>query len=62
MNANPEATIEVVTDSVPVKARVATGGERDRLWTLQKKEFPGFADYEQKTPREIPVVVLEPTG
>ena len=62
LRANPEATIEVGTESHGVKARVAEGDERERLWTVQKKEFPGFADYEEKASRQIPVVVLEPTG
>lgn len=43
-------------------ARVAEGEERDRLWSAQKRDVPGFADYERKTNRAIPVVVLEPTG
>ncbi|MEA3075662.1 MAG: hypothetical protein QOF60_570 [Actinomycetota bacterium] len=58
--AHPEVSVEVGTDSVPVVARVASGPERERLWSLQKAERPGFADYEQRTSREIPVIVLEP--
>ena len=38
---------------------VAEGGERERLWAEQKVRMPGFADYERKTTRTIPVVVLE---
>jgi hypothetical protein len=41
-------------------AHVADGATRDRLWTRQKELYPGFADYEAKTTRQIPVVVLEP--
>jgi deazaflavin-dependent oxidoreductase (nitroreductase family) len=59
LRAHPDATIEVGTDTVPVAARVAEGDERERLWSRQKERMPGFADYEQKTTREIPVVVLE---
>ena len=62
MQANPESEIEVGTDKVSVRARVAQDDERERLWELQKKEFPGFADYEQKTSRQIPVIVLEPVA
>jgi deazaflavin-dependent oxidoreductase (nitroreductase family) len=58
--ANPEATVEVGTSTVPVVGRVAEGEERERLWSRQKKDWPGFADYEKKTPREIPVIILEP--
>ena len=43
-----------------MRARVAGQDERDRLWAAQKKEWPGFADYETKTSRQIPVVILEP--
>ena len=57
--AHPDATIEIGTDTVPVKARVATGDERQRIWTRQKELMPGFASYEKKTTREIPVIVLE---
>jgi F420H(2)-dependent quinone reductase len=32
--------------------------ERERIWTAQKSDYPGFADYEQRTDRQIPVVIL----
>jgi deazaflavin-dependent oxidoreductase (nitroreductase family) len=59
--ANPDASIEIGTDSFPVHARVATGEEREQIWERQKHDWPGFAEYEQKTKgiREIPVVVLD---
>jgi deazaflavin-dependent oxidoreductase (nitroreductase family) len=64
--ANPKATIEIGTgsgniDTFPVVARVAGPGEREPIWTRQKQDQPGFAEYEQKTDRQIPVVILEPT-
>jgi deazaflavin-dependent oxidoreductase (nitroreductase family) len=58
--ANPRARIEVGTDSLDVIARVAEGDERERIWEAIKREAPGFATYEQRTSREIPVVILEP--
>lgn len=58
--ANPEATIEVGTETKPVRARIAQADERSRIWETQKERYPGFAEYEQKTTREIPVVILEP--
>jgi deazaflavin-dependent oxidoreductase (nitroreductase family) len=58
--ANPEATVEVGTETVPVTARVATGDERERIWSKQKSDYSGFADYENKTTRQIPVVILTP--
>jgi deazaflavin-dependent oxidoreductase (nitroreductase family) len=55
----PEATVEIGDEIVPVVARVATAEERGPIWEKQKKDFPGFADYETKTTRQIPVVILE---
>lgn len=57
--ANPEVTVEVGTETIALRARVAEGDERERLWTRQKQVMPGFADYEAKTSRQIPVVILE---
>jgi deazaflavin-dependent oxidoreductase (nitroreductase family) len=58
--ANPEVTAEIGTETRRFRARVATGDEREQIWARQKQDFPGFADYEANTSREIPVVVLEP--
>ena len=60
LRANPQATIEIGTDRVPVTARVAGPDEREPIWTRQKERNPGFAEYERKTSRQIPVVILEP--
>ena len=57
--ADPNGTVEVGDETYAVKARVAEGDERERIWSTQKERYPGFAEYEQKTSREIPVVVLE---
>ena len=57
--AQPDVDIEVGTDTVAVRARVAEGAEREELWEAQKAAIPAFADYEAKTDRQIPVVVLE---
>jgi len=57
--ANPQARIEIGTETRDVVARVAEGEERDRIWTRQKQLMPGFADYERRTRRQIPVIVLE---
>jgi deazaflavin-dependent oxidoreductase (nitroreductase family) len=57
--ANPRAKVEVGADAFDVDARVAEGEERERIWSRQKQVMPGFADYEQKTSRQIPVIVLE---
>jgi deazaflavin-dependent oxidoreductase (nitroreductase family) len=60
LQANPKTTIEVGTDTIDVVARVTSGEERDRIWDDQKRAIPTFADYESKTERQIPVVVLDP--
>jgi deazaflavin-dependent oxidoreductase (nitroreductase family) len=60
--AHPDARVEVGTDTIGVRARVATGAERERIWTTQKARYRAFAEYEAKTSREIPVIVLERTG
>lgn len=57
--ANPATSVEVGPDTVAVIARVVVGAERTALWEAQKQAMPGFADYEAKTTREIPVVVLD---
>lgn len=57
--ANPETVIEIGEETVPVRARVLGEAERAPIWEKQKAAFPGFAEYEQKTERVIPVVVLE---
>jgi deazaflavin-dependent oxidoreductase (nitroreductase family) len=59
LRANPRVKVEVGTDLFDVDARVAEGEERERIWTRQKAQMPGFAEYEQKSSRQIPVIVLE---
>lgn len=58
--ANPDVTVEVGTETIPVRARVAEGDERARLFRAQADLMPNFDDYAKATSREIPVVVLEP--
>lgn len=59
--ANPDVTVEIGTETFSGRARVATGDERSAIWERQKADWPGFADYEEKTQgiREIPVVVID---
>jgi len=56
--ANPETTIEVGTETIPVRAEVITGEERDRLYARQAADRPAFAEYQAKTKRRIPVIAL----
>ena len=58
--AHPEASAEIGTETIQVTARVLDADEREPVWEEQKKRFPGFADYETKTSRVIPVVMLDP--
>ena len=60
--AHPDVEAEIGTTTVKLRARVAEGAERDRIWTAHTAAYPGFADYETKTTRQIPVVILEPLG
>lgn len=58
--AHPKVTAEIGTESVELLARVAEGDEREQIWAAQKAAVPQFADYEQKTARQIPVIILKP--
>ena len=60
LRANSTATVEVGNDTVEVEAVITDGDERERLFSKQKELMPQFADYEQKTERQIPVVALQP--
>jgi len=60
--ANPHVQAEIGTATVALTARVAGASEREPIWAAQKAQYPGFADYEQKTTRRIPVVILEPAS
>jgi deazaflavin-dependent oxidoreductase (nitroreductase family) len=61
LKAHPQTTIEVGAETLSVNASEATGQERDRLWAALVATQPQFAEYESKTTRRIPVVVLTPT-
>jgi len=58
--AHPDATIEDGTDEFAVTARPADEQERERLWAMITSANPAFAEYETKTERRIPVVILTP--
>ncbi len=61
IRANPDdVEIQVKADRMPVTASVAEGEERDRLWKRMTEVWPDYDDYQEKTDREISVVVLEP--
>ena len=60
LRANPETRVQVGSQVRNVRARVAEGDERERLWKLMVGVYPGYEGYRRRTEREIPVVVLEP--
>jgi deazaflavin-dependent oxidoreductase (nitroreductase family) len=60
LRSNPEAGVEVGRRKLRVRATEATGPERDRLWRKAVEAYPAYEDYQEKTSREIPVVVLHP--
>lgn len=62
LKANPDARIEVGDDIVDVHATELDEPERSDKYALQAQRYPGFADYEKKTSRVIPVVALVPSG
>jgi deazaflavin-dependent oxidoreductase (nitroreductase family) len=60
--ANPDTTVQVGPDRRQVRARTATPEERARLWPKAVEVYSGYDGYQQRTQREIPLVVLEPRG
>jgi deazaflavin-dependent oxidoreductase (nitroreductase family) len=60
LRANPDTSVQVGPRVRNVRARVAEGEERKRLWSLMVGVYPGYESYRRRTEREIPLVVLEP--
>jgi F420H(2)-dependent quinone reductase len=60
LRAHPDATIQVGHRRRPVRARVATPEEHDRLWPRVVDLYGGYDTYQRRTKREIPIVILEP--
>lgn len=59
LEANPAVELQVVAERFPARARVASGAERSALWEQMAGMYPPYRDYQAKTTREIPVVVLD---
>jgi deazaflavin-dependent oxidoreductase (nitroreductase family) len=57
--AHPDVTVEVGTEQIQVHASVAAEPDRTRLYQQMVAMMPGFAEYEQKTTRKIPAILLE---
>ena len=60
LTANPKIDVEVGTETFPVIAEEIAGDERDAIWQRVITERPGFADYQRKTSRTIPLLRLTP--
>jgi deazaflavin-dependent oxidoreductase (nitroreductase family) len=62
LRAHPDVTVQVGSKRLPVRARVAIPAERTRLWPKVVDLYGGYAGYQARTGREIPLVILEPRG
>lgn len=60
LRAEPAATVEIGTETLPVTAALTEGADRDRLWQRQLRHTPYFADFQARAGRSIPVVALTP--
>jgi F420H(2)-dependent quinone reductase len=60
LRANPETTVQVGSERRRVRARIATDAERNRLWPRAVETWAGYDDYQARTDRKIPLVILEP--
>jgi len=60
LKANPDAKVQIGRERRAVHARVATDAERERLWPMAVATYSGYAEYQERTERQIPLVVLEP--
>lgn len=58
LQANPEATIEVEGETIPVLATIATPEEKKALWPTAVAAYKGYANYQRRTSRDIPVIIL----
>jgi len=56
---HPEVEVQVLGDRFPARARAATAEEKPRLWQAAVERWPAYADYQRRTERQIPIVVLE---
>ena len=59
LEADPEVTVQVGPERFHARARTAAEEERPRLWDIMRREWPPYDEYQGKTARRIPIVVLE---
>jgi deazaflavin-dependent oxidoreductase (nitroreductase family) len=60
LQANPDAVVQVKGDVIPVTARTASPEEKARLWPIMLEQWPYYDEYQTKTERDIPLVILSP--
>jgi deazaflavin-dependent oxidoreductase (nitroreductase family) len=58
LSANPDVEVQVEGDVFPATARTATGDEKARLWSIMTDVWPNYDQYQERTDRQIPLVVL----
>lgn len=58
--AHPDTQVQIGSERRAVTARVATPSERERLWPMAVETYPGYRDYQRRTSRTIPLMVLVP--
>jgi deazaflavin-dependent oxidoreductase (nitroreductase family) len=59
---HPEVDLQVGAAKFRARARTAGADEKPRLWSIMASIWPDYDSYQSKTDRDIPVVILEPTG
>jgi deazaflavin-dependent oxidoreductase (nitroreductase family) len=62
LSADPSVTVQVLGDRFKARARTASAEEKPELWRIMTEAWPPYDEYQSKTNREIPVVVLERAG
>ena len=63
LRENPQVVVSMKgAPDVPMLARVTSREERERLWPIVAEKYANYAGYQEKTDREIPLVLLEPAG
>ncbi|MDQ3946294.1 MAG: nitroreductase family deazaflavin-dependent oxidoreductase [Actinomycetota bacterium] len=60
LQANPDVTVQIGTETRRMRAATAAPEEKPRLWSLMTERYAGYDSYQRKTERDIPVVVLSP--
>jgi F420H(2)-dependent quinone reductase len=60
LKANPDTEVQIGSERRRVRARAANREERDRLWPKALRVYGGYADYQKRAERQIPLVILEP--